>query len=191
MDELILSIGDKKITVEWEDNESVDALKDLAGSGMNINMSMYGGFEQVGSIGTSLPRNDSQMTTSPGDIVLYSGNQKKMDLKKHCHNYSPLRIYIQETIPIPREVRKMAMNKISEKELDKVNGGYIFCVTGDPKDNLYEVRNDFDGSYVNTGSTYWTREGAIEAAKRAGMSTEAINIKQLHFLMVFHRLPKD
>ena len=42
---------------------------------MNINMSMYGGFEQVGSIGTSLPRNDSQTTTSPGDIVLYSGNQ--------------------------------------------------------------------------------------------------------------------
>ena len=75
MDELLLSVGDKKISVEWEDNESVDALKDLAGSGMNINMSMYGGFEQVGSIGTYLPQNDSQTTTSPGDIVLYSGNQ--------------------------------------------------------------------------------------------------------------------
>jgi len=38
-------------------------------------MSMYGGFEQVGSIGTSLPRNDVQTTTEAGDIVLYSGNQ--------------------------------------------------------------------------------------------------------------------
>ena len=75
MDELLLSVGDKKLSVEWEDNESVDALKDLAGSEMKINMAMYGGFEQVGSIGTYLPRNDSQMTTSPGDIVLYSGNQ--------------------------------------------------------------------------------------------------------------------
>ena len=75
MDELILSVGDKRLSVEWEDNESVDALKDLAGSGMKIDMAMYGGFEQVGSIGTSLPRNDSQTTTSPGDIVLYSGNQ--------------------------------------------------------------------------------------------------------------------
>ena len=75
VDELLLSVGDKNLSVEWEDNESVDALKDLAGSGMKINMAMYGGFEQVGSIGTSLPRNDSQMTTSPGDIVLYSGNQ--------------------------------------------------------------------------------------------------------------------
>ena len=38
-------------------------------------MSMYGGFEQVGSLGISLPRNDVQTTTTAGDIVLYSGNQ--------------------------------------------------------------------------------------------------------------------
>ena len=38
-------------------------------------MSMYGGFEQVGSLGTSLPRDDKQITTNAGDIVLYSGNQ--------------------------------------------------------------------------------------------------------------------
>ena len=75
MDKLLLSVEDRRLSVEWEDNESVDALKDLAGYGMNINMSMYGGFEQVGSIGTSLPQNDSQTTTSPGDIVLYSGNR--------------------------------------------------------------------------------------------------------------------
>ena len=38
-------------------------------------MSMYGGFEQVGNIGTALPRNDEQTVTECGDIVLYSGNQ--------------------------------------------------------------------------------------------------------------------
>ena len=38
-------------------------------------MSMYGGFEQVGSIGSSIARNDKQTTTDYGDIVLYSGNQ--------------------------------------------------------------------------------------------------------------------
>ena len=36
---------------------------------------MYGGFEQVGSLGSSLPRNDVQTTIIAGDIVLYSGNQ--------------------------------------------------------------------------------------------------------------------
>ena len=34
-----------------------------------------GGFEQVGSIETSLPREDVQTTTEAGDIVLYSGDQ--------------------------------------------------------------------------------------------------------------------
>ena len=40
-----------------------------------MKVSMYGGFEQVGSLGESLPRNDEQITTEYGDIVLYSGNQ--------------------------------------------------------------------------------------------------------------------
>lgn len=36
---------------------------------------MYGGFEQVGSLGTSITSADDRITTSPGDIVLYSSNQ--------------------------------------------------------------------------------------------------------------------
>ena len=73
---LMLKIGDKKVDVSWEENESVGALMDMCkDSPLEIQMSMYGGFEQVGSLGTNLPRNDSQTTTSSGDIVLYSGNQ--------------------------------------------------------------------------------------------------------------------
>ena len=73
---LQMRIGDTLVAVEWEDNESVQALKDLCSDApLTIQMSMYGGFEQVGSIGTSLPRNDQQTTTGAGDIVLYSGNQ--------------------------------------------------------------------------------------------------------------------
>ena len=73
---LMIKIGDKKVDVSWEENESVGALMDMCkDSPLEIQMSMYGGFEQVGSLGTNLPRNDSQTTTSSGDIVLYSGNQ--------------------------------------------------------------------------------------------------------------------
>ena len=73
---MTMTIGDTKVNVDWEANSSVDALKELVSSGpLSINMSMYGGFEQVGSIGQSLPREDKQTTTSSGDIVLYSGNQ--------------------------------------------------------------------------------------------------------------------
>ena len=71
-----MRIGDTLVAVEWEYNESVRALKNLCSdTPLTIQMSMYGGFEQVGSIGTSLPRNDVQTTTGAGDIVLYSGNQ--------------------------------------------------------------------------------------------------------------------
>ncbi len=73
---LQIRIGNTAVTVEWEDNESVQALRDLCTDNpLTIQMSMYGGFEQVGSIGQSLPRDDQQTTTGAGDIVLYSGNQ--------------------------------------------------------------------------------------------------------------------
>lgn len=71
-----MKINETLVTVQWEDNESVEALKKLLINGdITISMSMYGGFEQVGSLGTSLPRNDVQVITESGDIVLYSGNQ--------------------------------------------------------------------------------------------------------------------
>ena len=73
---LQLRIDDTAVAVAWEQNESVEALKALCESEpLVIQLSMYGGFEQVGPIGQSLPRNDSQTTTQAGDIVLYSGNQ--------------------------------------------------------------------------------------------------------------------
>jgi len=68
-----LKIGDAEVPVTWEDNPSVAALQELLP--LTIRMSMYGGFEQVGSIGQNITRNDTQITTDYGDIVLYSGNQ--------------------------------------------------------------------------------------------------------------------
>ena len=73
---LQMTIGNTPVSVAWEDNDAVDALTELCRSGtLTIAMSMYGGFEQVGSIGASLPTNDVQTTTTAGDIVLYSGDQ--------------------------------------------------------------------------------------------------------------------
>ena len=72
-DAMRLLIGETEVPVTWENNASVEALKEL--SPIAIQMSMYGGFEQVGPIGQSIVRNDVQTETSYGDIVLYSGNQ--------------------------------------------------------------------------------------------------------------------
>ena len=66
-------INAEEVSVLWEDNESVKALNGLLP--IEIEMKMYSDFEQVGSIGKKLPRNDVQLTTKPGDIVLYAGDQ--------------------------------------------------------------------------------------------------------------------
>ncbi len=73
---LHLYINETVVAVAWEDNDSVAALKELCKDApLTVQMSMYGGFEQVGPIGSRLPSNDTRTTTSAGDIVLYSSNQ--------------------------------------------------------------------------------------------------------------------
>ena len=76
MKTLKMKIDGATVTVDWEENESVAALAELVKEKpLTIRMSMYGGFEQVGPLGTNLPRSDVQTMTQAGDIVLYSGNQ--------------------------------------------------------------------------------------------------------------------
>lgn len=88
---LQLKIEDTVVDVAWEDNESVTALQKLCEEEpLSIQMSMYGGFEQVGPIGRSLPRNDVQTTTSSGDIVLYSGNQMVVFYGSNSWEYTRL-----------------------------------------------------------------------------------------------------
>ena len=71
--EMSVSVDGVNLPVEWESNKSVEAMRKLAP--LTVKMSAYGGFEQVGRIGRSLPRDDVRITTRPGDIVLYAGNQ--------------------------------------------------------------------------------------------------------------------
>ena len=70
-----ITTGNTTFTATLADNSSVTALKELLKDGpLTIRMSDYGNMEKVGSIGTSLPRNDEQITTEAGDIILYQGN---------------------------------------------------------------------------------------------------------------------
>lgn len=91
MRSITMKINDEEMTVTWEDNESVEALADLvSGSPLTIDMSMYGGFEQVGAIGTDLPSNDTNITTEPGDIVLYTGNNMVVFYGSNSWSYTRL-----------------------------------------------------------------------------------------------------
>ena len=73
--EMKLKIGDTEVEVQWEDNESVSALMYMVeNEPLVIQLSMYGGNEQVGSIGSTLPSSDTNTTTEAGDIVLYNSS---------------------------------------------------------------------------------------------------------------------
>ena len=86
-----MKIGDTQVSVDWEDNEAVDALAELtAGEWYEIELSAYGGFEQVGPIGQELPSKDEDMVTDPGDIVLYSGDQIVLFYEGNSWSYTKL-----------------------------------------------------------------------------------------------------
>ena len=71
-----LYFDDIEIPVIWEDNQTVQELMEEAGKGdIIVQMSMYSDNEQVGSLGKSYTKNDEQITTYSGDIVLYSGDK--------------------------------------------------------------------------------------------------------------------
>ena len=72
---IYLKVNNKILVASLENNTSVDALiEKLKQNDITINMSDYGNFEKVGPLGFNLPRNDKQITTEPGDIILYQGN---------------------------------------------------------------------------------------------------------------------
>ena len=71
-----LYFNDTEIPVIWEDNQTVQELMEEAGKGdVIVQMTMYSDNEQVGSLEKSYTKNDQQITTHSGDIVLYSGDK--------------------------------------------------------------------------------------------------------------------
>ena len=86
--EMKLCIGEREVPVTWEDNASVEELQQLLP--LTVEMRMYGGFEQVGEIGQSISRDDVQMTTAPGDIVLYAGDQIVVFYGSNAWSYTKL-----------------------------------------------------------------------------------------------------
>lgn len=58
------------------DNSSTEAfLKLLKEGSLSVPMHDYADMEKVGQLGISLPANNERITTNPGDIILYQGNQ--------------------------------------------------------------------------------------------------------------------
>ena len=83
--------GNHTLTATLADNSSALAFYELLEKGpVTIKMTDYGNFEKVGPLGTKLPRNDTQITTQTGDIILYQGNQITIYYDTNSWNFTRL-----------------------------------------------------------------------------------------------------
>jgi hypothetical protein len=91
VNDMKLFIDDVEVNLIWEDNNSVNAIKELAkNGGLTINTHQYGGFEQVGEIGQNIVSENVQMTTEPGDIVLYNDSNIVIFYGSNSWSYTKL-----------------------------------------------------------------------------------------------------
>ena len=91
MDMIFIKINNQVLDVKLENNSATQELrKKLTEGDVVINAREYGGFEKVGDMGFSLPREDSNMKTTSGDIVLYQGNQISVFYGSNSWSYTKL-----------------------------------------------------------------------------------------------------
>lgn len=88
---LQIEAGGSTFTAVLEENQAAAALVEMIkDEPMVIEMEDYAGFEKVGSLGTSLPASNSQMTARAGDIVLYNSSQIVMFYGSNSWSYTKL-----------------------------------------------------------------------------------------------------
>ena len=86
-----ITVSGKTLPVKIEDNEATKALvAALSEASITYEAHDYGGFEKVGPLGLTLPANNSQITTQPGDVILYSGNQIVLFYGSNTWSYTRL-----------------------------------------------------------------------------------------------------
>ena len=74
-EKLYITINDNTLTATLYDNTSSQALvAALKEAPITYEAHNYGDFEKVGDLGQSFPTNDEQITTAPGDLILYQGS---------------------------------------------------------------------------------------------------------------------
>ncbi|MCG6189501.1 cyclophilin-like fold protein [Maribellus maritimus] len=165
--------GTTELTATLVENSSASALIELLkNNSLTIEMRDYGNMEKVGSIGTTLPRNDEQITTEPGDIILYQGNALVIYYAPNSWNFTRLGKIdninqedlkaslgdgdVTVTLTLSDTVTSLEENKTGEND---------FRVYPNPVDDYFEVKGDFETiTLMNMkGQTiYKTQENVVD-----------------------------
>ena len=88
---LKIHVNDTTFTVTLADNSSADAFAEYLLQGdLTLDMHDYGSFEKVADLPRSFPRNDTQIDTDAGDIILYQGKSITIYYDKNSWNFTRL-----------------------------------------------------------------------------------------------------
>ena len=136
-------VGDHTLTIRPENNSSAEAFVELLRKGdVTVAMQDYGNFEKVGPLGASLPTNDERITTEPGDVILYQGNQITIYYDVNTWSFT----------------RLGTVQEMTAEELRKVLGTgdptVIFSLNKDLKNSSRAGIFDFDSHTVLLNSGY-------------------------------------
>ena len=102
-----VTVNGQELTATMENNTSSMAFKRLLKRGSKtVNMRDYGGMEKVGMLWKGLPANNTQITTEPGDIILFMGSSLVVYYNRNSWNFT----------------RMGHINDISQEELKKILG---------------------------------------------------------------------
>ncbi len=84
-------IGSRVLEIVPAENSSAEAfLALLAAGNVTVSMHDYGNFEKVGPLGSTLPTNNENITTEPGDVILYQGDQITIYYDRNSWNFTRL-----------------------------------------------------------------------------------------------------
>ena len=88
---LAITANGTTLTAAFEGNSSAAAFADLLREGpVTASLHDYGNFEKVGPLPQGLPTNDAQVTTQPGDVILYQGNQVTIYYDQNTYSFTRL-----------------------------------------------------------------------------------------------------
>ena len=88
---LKIHVNDTTFTATLADNSSAEAFAEYLSQGdLTLDMHDYGSFEKVADLPRSFPRNDTQIDTDAGDIILYQGKSITIYYDKNSWNFTRL-----------------------------------------------------------------------------------------------------
>ena len=88
---ITVTCGDTAFIMKPEDNSSAEALiEKLCDGEVTLELSDYGGFEKVGDLPWALTTNDTEITTTAGDVILYQGDKLTIYYDVNTWNFTKL-----------------------------------------------------------------------------------------------------